>query len=96
MGQVGSGGTGETLLVVAAFLANRACARAAEPLSAGAGVGTLLSLKSFYKLVFTYFYKINFVYEQFFTFVIYWSRSKNNFSEKGLVKNLLLVSDIPT
>jgi len=35
----GSGGTGETHIILAPFLANRACARAAEPLSAGAGVG---------------------------------------------------------
>jgi hypothetical protein len=30
----GSGGTGETLHIIAPFLANRACARAAEPLFA--------------------------------------------------------------
>jgi hypothetical protein len=40
MGQVGSGGTGETHSILAPFLANRAGFRAAEPLPAPALLGS--------------------------------------------------------
>ena len=40
----GSGGVGETTHILASFLENRAGFRAAQPLSAGAGVGQVLDL----------------------------------------------------